>query len=396
MLVVAGMGGALVSLGVLLVGAAFSDEDRLLVSIAYVALGLFLLLVGGVMLWGGLLVLRDAWRARGRRTFSLSTEQGSASIVAGATIARGEVALHGTTVTRRALDDAPDAGATNAPLRPSIAALVRTLAVLHARGEASLALAESLSWTADAAGPPVRHTSVDVEASASAPCAPEPVDARDHILFALAEGATARGLAAALADDSDLRSAFEVYAARLSPDDADPRTMSVLAAIVDDGPAPMPYRQRGRAPPRRPTGARQQRRSRAVGLHRLELTAGGETPLLWRLALFCDPRSSRAVGAGSTGGTVEAPSHRGGTPYGGTSTGRVSPEEYQGPATDDGTHHRLARLSGAPRARDSLEQRRSLRSATDLGPIVNDARPTALPSCPGDLPTCLRSVETAR
>src|SRR6185312_6242532 len=114
-LVAAAIGGGVASLGILLAGAALSGEERLIVAIAYAALALLLLLVGGAMLVGGLVAAHGAFLRRGLRSFALGLQHGEATLSAFANITPGSVTMGGTTVLRRALEDAPEPAARDVP-----------------------------------------------------------------------------------------------------------------------------------------------------------------------------------------------------------------------------------------------------------------------------------------
>jgi hypothetical protein len=241
-----GLGGGLVSLGILMVGLALTSGEGLLRGILYASLGLLLGLVGGAMVFGSLVLLGDAIRDHGRRTFALSTELDGAAITARAVLTPEVADLRGTTTTSRAFEEGPAPPPFDAPTPPALRALVRTLAALHARGEATFSYHETLQWTAGADDEPTRLVLVDLVVCTLSPdVADPPVDARDHILSALDEGVLLRDLGTSLGDYPELRNAFETYAAGVEPGDVDPHTTRILAAALAGGGGPAPYRQPG-------------------------------------------------------------------------------------------------------------------------------------------------------
>ena len=229
------LGGGMLALGVLLAGYALSGEEGWLLSIAYGGLGLLLMLVGGAMVYGGLVAFRDAYRLRGRRSFTLSLTLDGADITATADITPDSALLRGATVTRRALEQAPERELPDAPAPPALRSFVRTIAVLHARGEASLTIRETLEWTAGADDDPTRLNGVDGEVCTRSPGIEASVPAHAYILYALDDDVGLRDVVASLPDHPQLRNAFETYAAQLSADDADPRTVRILSAVLAGG-----------------------------------------------------------------------------------------------------------------------------------------------------------------
>jgi hypothetical protein len=237
-----GIGGAVLSLGLFLVSGAL-HEARWLMAIACAALALLLVLVGGAMLFGGLLTVRSGIRSLRRRDYNLSVHGAGEAIVAGAQVSRRALSLSGCVTVWHPIDEAPVPGPFDVHLAGPRRALARTLAVLHARGEASLSYTERRDWAIHPPGELVRALEIDVLVDAAHPQGETDVDARSIVLAAL--GATSvRTLAEALAAHADLRRAFDAYAERLPLDEADPRTHRLLSALLHTE-TPPPYRHAG-------------------------------------------------------------------------------------------------------------------------------------------------------
>jgi hypothetical protein len=249
-----GMGTAITSLGLFLLVSAFSGEERLPLSLAAGALALLLLAVGLLMLFGALLTLRDALRRLGRRSFTLMDYEPAQTFRAYAEISRRSVSLRGTTVTSLPFAQAPDPPALEGFLDPALRALVRAVAVLHARGQIDLHFVDTLEWTAGAEGPPSRTKRADVEATPPYAGDLETDEPEEHLVpegpmdpvrALLVEHSTVRTIAFSLAADEGLRNLIETYAADLPPGEADPRTTRILGALLAEGGAATPYRQPG-------------------------------------------------------------------------------------------------------------------------------------------------------
>jgi hypothetical protein len=243
-LLVGAIGGALLSLGILLAAGALEQRESLLLVLAYGALALLLIAVGAAMLYGWALTLRDAFRQRGRRDLTLTVAEDGETITARATLARRAWALRGTTVRVRTPEELTDEVPHDLALPKQAATLARVLAVLHARGAATLTRVERRTWTLEDGGALLRESEVDVgvDASLAGEEEEEPMEARDRVLGAMAEGATARRLLARVRESEELRSAFQGYAEELPASEADPRVLRMLGAVLREGEAGAPYR----------------------------------------------------------------------------------------------------------------------------------------------------------
>ncbi|MFT3770776.1 MAG: hypothetical protein QM820_35585 [Minicystis sp.] len=257
------MGAGMVCLGLFVATYGVLGDARALLALAYVALALLLVSVGGALVWGAAVAVRDAVRARGQRELTLTLATDARSISAGARLDGGALHLRGATARFAAVEAAPVAEHAAAPLPPALRAVARVLAVLHARGEASLTFAERTAWTIDpasASAEPAREITTDVMVDTAPPrvvglraggdalaVPPQPVDARDIVLMAIAADVSARQIAAAVVASADLANAFEIYGRRLQGGEADERVLAVLGSVLcasAPGPA-APYRAAG-------------------------------------------------------------------------------------------------------------------------------------------------------
>ena len=242
-LLVGAIGGALLSLGFLLVAGAIAGKEGLLLSLAYGALALLLTAVGAAMVYGWALSLRDALRQRGLRELTLAVADDGETISARATLAGRAWSLHGATVRVRAPEEVTDEEPHDIALPRQAATLARVLAVLHARGQATLTRVETTGWTLEDGGALVRAGEVDVSVDASGAGEEEvPAEARDRVLGTMTDGATARELLEMLRENEELRSAFQGYAEGLPASEADPRVLRMLGAVLREGEVGAPYR----------------------------------------------------------------------------------------------------------------------------------------------------------
>lgn len=254
------IGSGLLCLGLFMAVASLAGEERRsLMIIAYLALALLLIAVGGLMLFGASMYVRATLREIGVRRFKMSFADGARSVAAEATVDRRGADLRGTGARFTAVDRAPAVEPAPAAIPPPVRALIRAVAVLHARGEASLTFVERCVWSVEASelsstlstevmidtAPPRVVTPSDDEDALAVPPPFQPSDARDIVLVAVSADPALTSLARSIAAGGPLANAVETFAARLSHGEADGHVLAVLTAVAAAGmssPPPAPYR----------------------------------------------------------------------------------------------------------------------------------------------------------
>jgi hypothetical protein len=230
----AGMGAGIACLGLFIgSGTLFGgDEKRVLILAAYAALSLLLLVVGGAMAIGCALAVRDALLGKKPRELTYLRAETGRTVSASARLERGALTMRGSAARYAPLSEVAVPEEAAGPLHPGARNVATVVAVLHARGEASLTWVERKSWSlAPGADAATREVAVDVIVDTPTPRGEHLVDARDVVLSGMAD-ATVKELAGAVAASPDLAAAFETYAARVAGAETDPRTLDALVAVL--------------------------------------------------------------------------------------------------------------------------------------------------------------------
>ena len=142
--------------------------------------------------------------------------------------------MEGSTERWRAIEEAGSESAC-VELLPPLRALAHIVAALHARGDAGLSFVECLRWSLRPGREPaalMHQTLFDVHVAVTPPRGVvHAVDARDLVLCAFSESSLA-AVAASAVSASELASAVETYAARLSSVTVDPRVLAALERVL--------------------------------------------------------------------------------------------------------------------------------------------------------------------
>ncbi len=248
-LLVAGIGAAIFSMGVVLVAAGvLGDREGLVARAGYATLALLCMALGALMTSSLAFLVLDTWRRHVRRELTLCVyeEPDRDPISAVATFERGKLSLRGGVARSRPLADVADRSPHDVTLPRLAGMLARVLAVLHTRGEVGLLWVETRGWAVAYGGALVRSEEVDVSLGPLFDAAEEePVDGGQAVRRAIAAQPSARGLLAALRERDELRRELEVYAQQLPSGEADPHALRVLGAVLGEGEVGAPYRHPG-------------------------------------------------------------------------------------------------------------------------------------------------------